>query len=72
MPIWCSCTANPLHDMQTLRQVQGLVLAGHWYDKNQLAALQAFSTEQAGSIQLNLQLAWSALRSAPFRQQFAD
>jgi hypothetical protein len=64
--------ANPLHDMQTLRQVQGLVLAGHWYDKNQLAALQAFSTEQAGSIQLNLQLAWSALRSAPFRQQFAD
>jgi len=64
--------ADPLQDIQALRQVQGLVLAGHWYDKSALTALEAFSTKQAGSIQLNLQLVWSALRSAPFRQQFAD
>ncbi|MDP3517145.1 MAG: amidohydrolase family protein [Pseudohongiella sp.] len=64
--------ANPLQDIQALRQVQGLVLAGHWYNKADLDALQRFGTKQAGSIRLNLQLAWSALRSAPFRMQFAD
>ncbi len=64
--------ANPLQQIQTLRQVEGLVLAGHWYDKTRLKALQAFSLEQAGSLTINLQLAWSALRSSQFRQQFAD
>ncbi|ALZ75581.1 amidohydrolase family protein [Rheinheimera sp. F8] len=63
---------NPLQQIQALRQVEGLVLAGHWYDKPRLNALQIFSAEQAGSITLNLQLAWSALQSAQFRQQFAD
>ena len=65
-------TDNPLQQIQALRQVEGLVLAGHWYDKPRLNALQIFSAEQAGSITLNLQLAWSALQSAQFRQQFAD
>ncbi|TXH95762.1 MAG: hypothetical protein E6Q75_09385 [Rheinheimera sp.] len=37
-----------------------------------LQALQTFSMEQAGSLTINLQLAWSALRSSQFRQQFAD
>lgn len=64
--------ANPLQQIQALRQVGGLVLAGHWYDKPQLQALQNFSTVQAGSLSINLQLAWSALRSSQFRQQFAD
>ena len=63
---------NPLQQIQALRQVEGLVLAGHWYDKTQLNALQIFSTEQASSIALNLQLLWSALHSEQFRQQFAD
>ena len=63
---------NPLQQIQALRQVEGLVLAGHWYDKPRMKALQIFSAEQAGSITLNLQLAWSALQSAQFRQQFAD
>jgi len=65
-------SANPLQQIQALRQVEGLVLAGHWYDKPQLQALQTFSMEQAGSLTINLQLAWSALQSAQFRQQFAD
>ncbi|MDO8907972.1 MAG: amidohydrolase family protein [Pseudohongiella sp.] len=65
-------SANPLEDIGALRQVQGLVLAGYWYDKNDLDALQWFGTKQAASMRLNLQLAWSALRSAPFRMQFAD
>lgn len=65
-------SANPLQQIQALRQVEGLVLAGHWYDKPQLQALQNFSSTQAASLTINLQLAWSALRSSPFRQQFAD
>jgi imidazolonepropionase-like amidohydrolase len=65
-------SANPLQQIQALRQVEGVVLTGHWYDKPQLQALQNFSTAQAGSLSINLQLAWSALQSAQFRQQFAD
>lgn len=65
-------SANPLQQVQALRHAEGLVLAGHWYDKPQLQALQTFSIEQAGSPTINLQLAWSALQSAQFRQQFAD
>lgn len=63
---------NPLQQIKALRQIEGLILAGHWYDKPQLNALQTFSADQAGSMTLNLQLLWSALQSDQFRQQFAD
>ena len=64
--------ANPLTDIQALRQVQGLVIAGQWYDQRRLAQLQQFAEQQAGSLRMNLQLLSGALRSAMFRQQFAD
>ena len=64
--------ANPLTDIQALRQVQGLVIAGQWYDQSRLAQLQKFAEQQAGSLRINLQLMSGALRSATFRQQFAD
>lgn len=64
--------ANPLVDIQALRQVQGLVIAGQWYDQPRLARLQRFSQQQAGSLRVNLQLVFGALRSAMFRQQLAD
>jgi imidazolonepropionase-like amidohydrolase len=64
--------ANPLTDIQALRQVQGLVIAGQWYDQDRLTQLQQFAVEQAGSLRMNLQLMSGALRSAMFRQQFAD
>lgn len=64
--------ANPLSDIQALRQLQGLVIAGAWYDQDRLNQLQQFAIEQAGSLRINLQLMSGALRSATFRQQFAD
>ena len=64
--------SNPLSDIQALRQVQGLVISGQWYDQDRLAQLQQFAEEQAGSLRINLQLMSAALRSATFRQQFAD
>ena len=64
--------ANPLDDIQALRQVRGLLIAGHWYDEARLAQLQDFAIDQAGSLRINLRLAADALRSATFRQQFAD
>ncbi len=64
--------ANPLVDIQALRQVQGLVIAGQWYDQPRLAQLQQFARVQAGSLRINLHLILGALRSAMFRQQFVD
>lgn len=64
--------ANPLADISALRQVEGLVLAGHWYDKAALSAQSVYAHDQAGSVRLNLQLLWGALQSPVFRQQFAD
>ncbi len=64
--------ANPLVDIQALRQVQGLVIAGQWYDQPRLAQLQEFAQKQAGGIRTNLHLIWGALRSEMFRHQFAD
>ena len=63
---------NPLTDIEALRQVQGLVIAGQWYDQHRLNELQQFASAQAGSLQINLQLISGALQSATFRQQFAD
>ena len=65
-------SANPLMDIQALRQVQGLVIAGQWYDEPRLAQLQKFALDQAGSLRINLHLMSAALRSKMFRQQWAD
>jgi len=59
-------------DIQALRQVQGLVIAGQWYDQPRLAQLRQFALVQAGSLRINLHLLSGALRSAMFRRQFAD
>lgn len=64
--------ANPLLDIQALRQIHGLVLAGDWYDQRRLQQLQQFTVQQAGSLRLNLLLLLQALQSPSFRQQFAD
>ncbi|MCA1714301.1 MAG: amidohydrolase family protein, partial [Gammaproteobacteria bacterium] len=64
--------ANPLVDIQALRQVQGLVIAGQWYDQSRLADLQQFALQQAGSLRINLHLIVGALRSEMFRHQFAE
>jgi len=64
--------ANPLLDIQALRQVQGLVIAGQWYDQPRLTQLQQSALKQAGSLRINLHLILGALQSEMFRQQFAD
>ena len=65
-------SANPLVDIQALRQVQGLVIAGHWYDQPRLTQLQQFAREQAGSLRISLHLISGALRSEMFRHQLAE
>jgi len=65
-------STNPLVDIQALRQVQGLMIAGQWYDQPRLAKLRQFALDQAGSLRINLHLVSGALRSEMFRQQFAD
>ena len=65
-------STSPLVDIQALRQVQGLVIAGQWYDQPRLAELHQFALQQAGSVHINLHLISGALRSKMFRQQLAD
>ena len=65
-------SANPLEDIAALRQPEGLILAGHWYNKQALTAQHDFAVQQAGRTMINWQLFWSALQSPAFRRQFAD
>lgn len=63
---------NPLLDLNTMRQPEAVLLAGHWYPKTVLQQLEHFAEEQANSIRLNLHLLWNMLASPAMRQQFAD
>jgi len=63
---------NPLVDIQALRQVQGLVIAGQWYDQQRLGQLHQFALDQVGSLRINLHLMLGALRSEIFRHQIAE
>lgn len=65
-------SANPLEDIAALRQPEGLILAGHWYNKQALTAQYDFAVQQAGRAMINWQLFWSALQSPAFRRQVAD
>lgn len=64
--------ANPLLDIQHTRQIDGLFLNGVFYDRLSLDRLLQFAEQRAGSIQHNLQIFWSAIRSPILRVQFAD
>lgn len=63
---------DPLRDIANLRRPEAVVLAGHWYPGELLSRLQEFSRRQAGSIRLNLRLAWDMASSPAFRRQLAD
>jgi hypothetical protein len=63
---------DPMRDLASLRRPEAVVLAGHWYPRSTLLKLQEFSLEQAGSLRLNLRLAWDMASSPAMRKQLAD
>jgi hypothetical protein len=63
---------DPLLDLASLRRPEAVVLAGHWYPRTALSKLQEFSLQQAGSLRLNLRLAWDMASSPAMRKQLAD
>lgn len=64
--------ADPLHDISNVRDIAGVMLNGHYYDKAALYELKEFAKAQAGKITLNVQYLWSMLASPLMRQQLAD
>jgi hypothetical protein len=64
--------ADPLTDIRNTVRIAGLFFNGQYLDRAALDDLLAFAGRQAGSVRMNLQLLWGALRSPVVRAQFAD
>jgi hypothetical protein len=64
--------ADPLVDIRSTGRISGLFFNGQYLDRAALDGLLAFAEGQAGSLRMNLQLLWGALRSPVIRAQAAD
>jgi imidazolonepropionase-like amidohydrolase len=64
--------ANPLVDIQAVRDVDAVVLAGAYYDRAALDQMLAGVESAAGSWSMWPKFAWQILRSPVMRKQFAD
>jgi hypothetical protein len=63
---------NPLLDIRHTRRIRAVFFNGQYFDRAALDALLSFAEAQAGSLRLNLQLVWAAVRSPILRAQAAD
>ena len=64
--------ANPLEDIEHIRQVEGVIFNGHYFDKQQLAQMKQLVLDYASSINANVKLLASALKSPTMRVQIYD
>jgi len=64
--------ANPLLDIQAVRDVDAVVLAGHFYDRSALDQMLAGAERAAGSWSMWPKFAWQILRSPIMKKQFTD
>jgi hypothetical protein len=64
--------SNPLVDINATRDIHGLLFNGQYFNRQALDQWLDFAAAQASSMQLNLQLMWSLLRSPIVRVQLAD
>ncbi|MEM1402645.1 MAG: amidohydrolase family protein [Pseudomonadota bacterium] len=63
---------NPLEDVQAVRSVDAVVLAGKIYDRDRLDAMLLQTARTANHWSMWPKFVWQALRSPIFRAQFAD
>lgn len=63
---------NPLDDINAVREIDTVILAGNAYDRDRLDALLAQVETNAGHWSLWPKFIWQALRSPIFRAQFKD
>ncbi|WP_262689940.1 amidohydrolase family protein [Kordiimonas aestuarii] len=63
---------NPLEDIQAVRQVDSVVLAGAIYDRSDLDAMLRAVEANAGSWSMWPKFAWQVARSPIMLKQFAD
>ncbi len=64
--------ANPLLNISNTQRINGIFFNGQYFDRLALNNLLAFAAQQASSIQTNMHLLWSAVKSPLLRAQFAD
>jgi imidazolonepropionase-like amidohydrolase len=64
--------ANPLVDIQAVRDVDAVVLAGAYYDRAALDQMLTGVERAAGSWSMWPKFAWQILRSPVMKKQFAD
>jgi hypothetical protein len=64
--------SNPLTDINNIRDIDGLLYNGFYYDRSALEKLDEFALRMAQSIQLNLRFLWDVLSSPLMRVQLAD
>jgi len=64
--------SNPLADIQAVRDVDAVLLAGAYYDRAALDRMLAGAESAAGSWSMWPKFAWQILRSPVMKKQFAD
>ena len=64
--------SNPLTDINNIRDIDGLLYNGFYYDRSALGELDDFARGMAQSIQLNIRFLWDVLSSPLMRVQLAD
>ncbi len=64
--------SNPLTDINNIRDIDGLLYNGFYYDRRALGELEEFARGMAQSVQLNMRFLWDALASPLMRVQLAD
>ena len=64
--------SNPLTDINNIRDIDGLLYNGFYYDRSALEKLDEFALDMAQSIRLNMRFLWDVLASPLMRVQLAD
>ena len=64
--------SNPLIDINNVRDIDGLLISGIYYNRGALEKLDEFALGMAQSLRLNLRFLWDVLSSPLMRVQLAD
>lgn len=65
-------TGNPLQNIRNTRRIEGVMIHGHYFDHEHLAALESFAISSASSFRVNLRYLSDLLMSPLMRLQLVD
>jgi hypothetical protein len=64
--------SNPLTNIENTRDIHGVMLAGHYFDREDLDELETYANDMAGSFRVNLRYLYDMIASPTMRAQLAD